>query len=242
MRFRPAAAGLALAAVLWGLAVTVSPRAEADRAHGQELLYYPNGQFLKEAALGYDQAASTMAWLRTVQYYGEHKRGDQEFDYMYHLCDVVTDLDPHFEEPYIFGSFVLHSEGGRPAEGMDLLAKARRANPDSWRILFETGFENYIFWNRYAEATLYFQAAAVKPGAPEYTTRFAAYVAQKAGELETSALLWKEMAQRTDNPKLRDLALERAGEIEARIAGRDAGTGAANPGAKESPDTLGTDR
>jgi hypothetical protein len=236
MRIPPAALGLGLAAVLWGGAVAVSPRAEADRAHGQELLYYPNGRFVKQAVLGYDQAASSVAWLRTVQYYGEHKRGDREFDYMYHLCDVVTDLDPHFEEPYVFGSFVLHTEGKRPAEGLELLAKGRRRNPDSWQILFESGFDSYIFWNRYAEAAKYLEAAATVPGSPEYTARFAAYVAKKAGRLETSLLLWKELAQRTGNPKMRDWALKRAEEIQARIDARDAGPAG---GGREGTGTSG---
>jgi len=221
MRIPPAALGLGLAVALWAGAAAVSPRAEADRAHGQELLYYPNGRFVKQAALGYDQAAASMAWLRTVQYYGEHKRGDRIFDYMYHLCDVVTDLDPRFEEPYIFGSFVLNTEGRHPAEGMDLLAKGRRENPGSWQILFESGFDSYVFRREYAEAARYFEAAAARPGAPEYAGRFAAYVARKSGALETSLLLWKELAQRTGNPKMREWALEQMADIQAQIEARD---------------------
>ncbi len=226
MRVSPLLLGLGLAAALWGAAAAVSPRAGAGRPLArEELLYYPNGRLLREAALGYDQAAASAAWLRTVQYYGEHHRGDRTFDSMYHLCDVVTDLDPRFEEPYLFGSFVLLTEGHRPEEGMALLAKARRENPDSWRVLFESGFVDYIVWNKYAEAADYFRRAAALPGAPEYASRFAAYVSARAGETRTALLLWQELAQRSGNPDFRRMAEKKVEELQARLAaGEDGGS------------------
>ena len=128
--------GWLLAVSLWGGALLASPDVHAHKMEKEELFYYPSGAFLKEAVLGYDQAAAALAWLRSVQYYGEHVRSDQKFDLMYHLCDITTDLDPHFEEPYTFGSFVLLTEGKRPSAGMKLLEKGRAENPESWRIFF----------------------------------------------------------------------------------------------------------
>jgi hypothetical protein len=191
----------------------------------EELMYYPSGAFLKEAVLGYDQAAASLAWLRTVQYYGEHARGDQNFDMLYHMCDVTTDLDPSFEEPYVFGSFILLTEGRRPSAGMRLLEKGREANPDAWRLFFETGFAYYIAWEDYAEAAKHFTAAANMPGAPEQASRFAAYVTYRAGELRTSLLLWADLAERTTNPELREKALEKVEELQATLAESGAGKG-----------------
>jgi hypothetical protein len=212
-----------LGALFWGGALLASPDAQAYRTEKAELFYYPSGRFLKEVVLGYDQAASALAWLRTVQYYGEHARSDQKFDMMYHLCDITTELDPRFEEPYTFGSFVLLTEGKRPSAGMALLAKGRENNPRSWKILFETGFSYYICWEDYPEAGRYFTEAAAMPGAPEYASRFAAWVTYRAGELETSLLLWQELAERTTNPELRKKALTKVEELTAQI--REANSG-----------------
>jgi hypothetical protein len=211
---------LLLAAGFWGGATLASPDADAYRTERQELFYYPSGRFLKEVVLGYDQAASALAWLRTVQYYGQHARSDRTFDMMYHLCDITTELDPHFEEPYTFGAFVLMTEGKRPRSGMDLLRKGRENNPRSWKLLFETGFTYYISWEDYEQAAHYFTEAARIPEAPEYTRRFAAFVTQRAGEIETSILLWQELAERTSNPELREKALMKVEELTAELRGR----------------------
>ena len=94
MKRRALVFGLFAGVALLTAAAALSPHAQVSRKQGEELLYYPSGRFLKEAALGYDQAAAAWTWLRTVQYYGAHRRGDRQFDMMYHLCDIVTDLDP----------------------------------------------------------------------------------------------------------------------------------------------------
>ena len=210
--------GCLLAVSFWGGALLASPDAQASKTEKPELFYYPSGTFLKQAVLGYDQAVSALTWVRAVQYYGEHARSDQVFDQMYHLCDITTDLDPRFEEPYTFGAFVLLTEGKRPSAGMKLLEKGRLENPESWKLYFETGFMYYIAWEDYPQAAKYFAAAAEMPGAPEYISRFAAFVTYRAGELETSHLLWKELAARTTNPELREKALKKVEELSAKLS------------------------
>jgi hypothetical protein len=213
----------ALASVFWGGAVFLSPEAGAYRTEKDQLLYYPNGRFLQEAVLGYDQAAAALAWLQLVQYYGEHARGDEQFDYLYHMCDVTTELDPHFEEPYTFGAFVLLTVGGSPSAGMRLLQKGRQYNPQSWKILFESGFIYYIAWADVPKASHYFTQAAGIPGAPEYTNRFAAWVTYRSGDLRTSLLLWQELAERTTNPEIRRNAEEKIAQITASLESSPAG-------------------
>jgi tetratricopeptide (TPR) repeat protein len=112
------------------------------------------------------------------------------------------------------------TEGKRPSAGMELLRKGRENNPESWKLLFETGFIYYISWEDYEKAAEYFTEAARIPGAPEYTKRFAAFVTQRAGELQTSILLWQELAERTSNPQLREKARKKVEELTALLHGR----------------------
>jgi hypothetical protein len=208
---------LGAAMVLWGGTVWLSPRAGETVAADRDLLYYPSGRFLKEAVLGYDEAAASLAWLRVVQYYGEHVRSDRKFDLLFHMCDVTTDLDPHFEEPYTFGAFVLISEGRNPKEGMDLLEKGREMNPTSWKVFFESGFVYYIAWQDVPKAAHFFSRAARMPGAPEYADRFAAWVSYRAGDLRTSILLWKELAKHSESPAIRKKAEAKVIELSAKL-------------------------
>lgn len=214
---RGALIALVAAVVVWGGAIYVSPGTDATLAGERDLLYYPSGRFVKQASLGYDQAAAAVLWLRIIQYYGEHTRGDRTFTLLYHMCDVTTDLDPHFEAPYIFGSFVLISEARQPGPGMDLLRKGRRMNPESWQLFFESGFVEYIAWEDTHKAARYFTRASRMPGAPEYADRFAAWVSLEAGDLRTSIVLWKELADHSQSDVIRKKAEKKVIELTAQL-------------------------
>lgn len=182
-----------------------------------ELLYYPSGAYARQASLGYETAASDVAWLRGIQYYGEHRLTDQRFDMIGHVMSVVTDLDPRFEEAYVFGAFVLAQERKDVPDGLALLRKGRDANPLSWRLAFETGFLHYVCAHDYAAAARNFARASRLPGHPEYAERFAAFATQRAGDRELAILLWKRVLA-TGNEYMQDVArreLERLGREEA---------------------------
>jgi hypothetical protein len=50
-----------------------SYRASRGTRSVDELLYYPSGVWVRQSALGYETAAADLAWLRGIQYYGEHR-------------------------------------------------------------------------------------------------------------------------------------------------------------------------
>ena len=185
------------------------------QAREEELLYYPSGFMVRQAALGYETAAADIAWLRGVQYYGEHRLTDQKFEMIGHVMQIVTELDPQFVEPYVFGGFVLAQEMAKPDRGLELLERGMRANPASWRLAFETGFIHYVCRHDYAAAGRYFTWASRMPGHPEYAERFAAFANERAGNAGMAVLLWKQVLA-TDNQYMRDVArreLQRLGAI-----------------------------
>jgi hypothetical protein len=106
---------------------------------------------------------------------------------------VATDLDPRFLAPYVFGAFVLAQELRRPDDGLALLEKGRRANPESWLLAFETGFLHYVCRHDYESAARYFVRAARLPGHPPYVESFAAFASQRAGNRGMAILLWKRV-------------------------------------------------
>ncbi len=185
------------------------------RAGEEELLYYPSGFMVRQAALGYETAAADIAWLRGVQYYGEHRLTDQKYAMIGHVMRIVTELDPSFVEPYVFGAFVLAQELRQPERGLKLLERGMRANPASWRLAFETGFLYYVCRHDYAAAGRYFTWASRMPGHPEYAERFAAFANERAGNAGMAILLWKQVLA-TGNKYMQDVArreLQRLGAI-----------------------------
>src|SRR5262245_48868873 len=51
----------------------------------EELSYYPSGERLGLATLGHRETFADLAWMRAVQYYGEHRRTDMVFTRLYHV-------------------------------------------------------------------------------------------------------------------------------------------------------------
>lgn len=203
----PVLAGLLAGALLVGAASALHARAGARLAPPlpEELLYYPSGYLVRQASLGYETAAADLAWLRTIQYYGGHRMTDQRYDHIGHLMHVVTELDPRFVQPYVFGAFVMAQEQRQPQRGLALLEKGLRANPDSWELAFKIGFLHYVCTHDYAAAARFFTIAARMPGHADYVERFAAWTNQRAGNTEVAVLLWKEILA-TGNKYMQEVA------------------------------------
>ena len=209
------------ALVCWLGASWVDAQGRRERVTDDELLYFPNGKFLKEATLGYEQAAASLTWIRALQYFGKNVRTKSSFEHMYHLSDVITDLDPYFQEPYVFGAFVMLTNLNNPEGAMELLEKGRENNPESWRLYFESGLISYLSYRDSDTSARYFRRATELPDAPEYTYRFAAFMEEQRGSLEKALILWQTMAEEAKREEIRARAREKVEEIKLEIAAQE---------------------
>jgi TPR repeat protein len=205
-------------ALSWTIALVLGAAAwlTADRAWRslphprplEELSYYPSGEYLRPIALGHAETAADLAWLRAVQYYGEHRRTDLRFVRMHHVFDILTTLAPHFIPAYIFGGFALAQEGFDFPKAERLMKKGIEHNPDSGRLAFELGFLYYVRpgGRDLKRAAEYFEQAARKPDGPPESARFAAYSRQNAGDLRVAYELWADVERTSANQYLREMA------------------------------------
>jgi TPR repeat protein len=201
-----------MAALVFGLgAVAVARVATATlpaRTPLAELAYYPSGQALRPASLGHAETAADLAWLRAVQYYGEHRQTDVRFVQLEHVFNVLTSLAPGFQGPYVFGAFALAQEGRDFPAAERLMLKGIEANPRSGRLAFELGFLNFVRpgGRDLKQAAEWFERAARLPGGPPNARRFAAFARQQSGDLAVALLLWDDVRRTSSNPLMRDMA------------------------------------
>lgn len=189
----------------------------------EELSYYPSGQFLRPATLGHAETAADLAWLRAVQYYGEHRQSDNRFERMGHVFDVLTTMSPRFVPSYVFGAFALAQEGRQFEAAERLMLKGLRANPTSAELAFKLGFLYYVRpgGRDLPRAAEYFELAARLPGAPPQARRFAAFARQHSGDLSVAFALWQGVYRETGNRYLKAMAEKAMLEIrEAMASGR----------------------
>lgn len=224
----PAARGVLIgAALVAALALTTSHvQGYRDRAYLHSNLYLPSGKFVAQSSLGYRELAADCVWFQAVQYFGGYAMGQHDLAYFNGLIDIVTDLDPHFAFPYIFGAMVMSQDMGDLDRGVGILKKGMRQNPMNWEYPFEIAFLYYVRERDADRAARYFELAARLPGGGDKARRFAAFVYSKAGHEETSIRMWEELARESDQPYMRELAeryIERLRSDES------------TPGAKEHP-------
>jgi len=216
--------------VAWGAALVLGAGAfmVADRGYRmlphpqplQELSYYPSGQHLKPATLGHAESAADLAWLRAVQYYGEHRRTDMRFIQMYHVFDILTSLSPHFVPAYVFGAFALAQEGFEFERAEDLMLKGLEHNPHSGVLAFEMGFLYYVRpgGRDLRRAAELFERAARQDDGPPQAARFAAYSRQHAGDLRVAYEMWQHVAQASGNRYMREMAEREMARIREALA------------------------
>jgi hypothetical protein len=186
----------------------------------EELAYYPSGQALQPATLGHAESAADLAWLRAVQYYGEHRLTDLRFTQMRHVFEILTALSPSFESPSIFGAFALAQEGRDFAAAEKLMLGAIERRPRSGRLAFELGFMYFVRpgGRDLEKAAEYFELASRLPGSPTSAARFAASARQNSGDLLTAYQLWSQVRANSPNRYLRDIAEREIDKIERAIA------------------------
>lgn len=209
---------VALAMISGGICVKRKMIGVMAAQPGEELMYFPSGAFVRQTALGQESTLADLAWLRAIQYYGHHRLTDRKYDMIGHVFDIITTLDPQFVQAYVFGAVVLSQDAGKPDEALALLRKGMRNNPEDWFLAFETGFVYYIVLHDYASAGRYFSLSARLPDAPVFTSRFAAFVEERAGRTETALELWKQVADASENKYIKEIAEEKVKKLKAELA------------------------
>ncbi|MDP3937504.1 MAG: hypothetical protein Q8R92_05135 [Deltaproteobacteria bacterium] len=200
-------------------------QAEVDRsAPGNDvpvhMLYVPSGAFLKQSALGYEQAWADLLWFRTIGYYADQVTDKGKFDYLYHMLDIITTLDPKWLYPHLFGGITLSLELNRPDLANQLLEKALSEHPDDWKVPFLIGFNAYFGMGDPATAANYIERASRLPRSPNYLKGFASRLHVMGGGKDRALQFLKEVIQQTEDPALREQLEKRYEDIlHGRLAG-----------------------
>ncbi len=216
MRPRFLAIALAGLILLQALAHLPLSQLRAEEALPEEILYVPNGKFLKSVLLGFEPLAADLLWIRTISYFGTHYATDRHYQWLAHMIDLITDLDPNFQYPYHFGALILTVEGRQVEETRRLMEKAMNHHPEVWQYPFYLGFAYYFVSHDDAEAAKFFDQAARRPGSPSYLSLLAARLYARGGDDQASLALLRELYRNARDPKMKEEIQKRIEEIQSR--------------------------
>ena len=184
------------------------------------VLWIRSGALAQRLALGFDNLAADVYWIRAVVYFGGQRLTTQKnYDQLFPLLDLVTSLDPHFKVAYRFGAIFLAEQfpggAGRPDLATELLLKGIAADPRRWEYLQDIGFIHYFSRRDYIEAAEWFKRAGEVPGAPEWLAPLAATTLAQGGNRASSRMLWTQLRDGTDIEWIRTTAARRLRQLDA---------------------------
>ena len=205
---RTQAAALALAFLaLTGAFVTA--RWLEGRAVGgaerPEPIFFPRVEILRPALLGFTGLAADLTWIRTVPYFGGRVERHERSPQIYQLVDLVTSLDPHFLDAYVYGGLFLTIVGQYP-NAIAVYEKGIAANPFAWQIPHDLGRLYFLELHDYVKALHWWEITDRLPGRPHYIPRFLIRLQAKTGHVETALELWRQMLERSENEDVSEIA------------------------------------
>lgn len=159
-----------------------------------ELLYLPNGKYLKVMSLGHRTLLADLIYLWAIQYYANYE-GENRNRWVQHVfSDVIAELDPQYIDAYWLGALILILDVGDLEAGLALLDKGAERNPDNWILPYLAAWECYHA-KQLERAAAYFQKAAAIPGAPTAVRRMRAGLLAKTGDLHQALAMWTSISQ-----------------------------------------------
>jgi len=213
---RTAVVAAALALLLLGQALVqrAVERGWPRRAFEQQL-YIPSGRHLKAFSLGFTDLAADLLWIRAIGYYGGHALTDREYPWLHNILDQVTNLDPAFRFPYLFGGIVFAVEGSTGEQSIALLRKGMAQYPGDWRFPFYIGFTCFYHQQDPERAAAYMRYAASLPGGPEYLPRLAASLTAESGRVGAAIRFLATLAEGARDESARAAILEKIEDLRA---------------------------
>lgn len=67
----------------------------------------PNKDTAKYTSFGFSNLRADIYWLETIQYIGGYAIGSEYKKYLFSILDLITELNPYFEKPYLIGQLLL---------------------------------------------------------------------------------------------------------------------------------------
>jgi len=171
----------------------------------QQLMYLPDGEYLRMASLGYRAVAADLLWLQVIQVMGQRKLSESAGQWLFHAVDRITTLDPKFVRAYEAGSLALCTLVVMPEESNRLLEKGMEHNPQEWKLPFLLGINYYFELGDDAKAAESMAKAANLPGAPDGLARLAAKLFVVAKSPQQAVDLLAKIYEETTDENVRKL-------------------------------------
>lgn len=167
--------------------------------------YLPPPTIVKDLSMGLRVQFSDSFWLRAVQDFDYcdqkiNKSECQGKSWLFQVLDLVTDLDPKFEESFFYGGLALTIIISDYEGASKIFDKGVAQFPKTWELNYAAGYHSMIEEKNYEKASQRYLAAA-ENGAPSWVRVLAGTLAAKGGDLEFAEKVIEQMIALNEDPK-----------------------------------------
>ncbi len=170
--------------------------------------YFPSAEIATVInAAGGSRLWADLYWLAFIQYAGDAaERREDHWQLADEYLNTVTQLDPHFIQPYWFAAFTVGADEKRPDLAAQIIERGIKNNPDNWYLQYIAGCNQYIYANNDRAAARYYTKAASLPGAPAYIGAQAQILASGAPSYLNKARALEAVSSHEADPVVREKA------------------------------------
>jgi len=153
--------------------------------------FLPDSDYMKFASLGYRSFYADLFYIWQILYYDYYPR-DVRYEYLEQTFEVVTDLDPGHQEPYLL-NMLFAFMGGKWDLLYAMADKGIDRNPDNHIIAYDAGIYALTAEKNHERAIHYFRIAQERaPDKPIYRL-ILAKAHSMGGNLRISMEYWREL-------------------------------------------------
>lgn len=169
---------------------------------------------VKLFSLEFRSIAADYLFVRASQFYGGRietlsSATKEDWQWLYRNIDLVTELDPYFQDPYYMGNASLSWDAGMVKEANILLQKATDARDWDWNFPFYLGFNNFYFLGDNKAGAEYLRIASQRPGAWDFLTTLAARLYYMEGKTAVARAFMEKMWEAENDQKRKQFYLAR---------------------------------
>jgi hypothetical protein len=152
----------------------------------------PPGKTLRVISFGYRNLVADMLFIWSIQFYSSYYLANR-YDYIEHIFNTITDLTPHYTEPYIVGAWIMALEAKELRMAVRLLQKGSENNKDDYIFDYEAGYYAFENLKDYKLAEKLFKKAGERRNAPPAIKRSWAHLVYMKDDLEFAWNLWADI-------------------------------------------------
>lgn len=176
----------------------------------------PSGKTLRILSFGHEKLVADVLFIWSIQFYSTLTLTNR-FDYLEHIFDVITDLNPQFRAAYYYGAIIMALEAKEYKMAIRLLQKGSMNMKDEWIFDYEAAYYANKFLRNPDLAEQFYLKASEKHDAPSLIRRRRAHMVYIRDKLNLAYELWIEIYNTAKTQLEKDAAINHLYQIKFEI-------------------------